>query len=46
VLDALAFEVWTTDERDAALRQPHDQLADGLQCLRLMRFKDYSYPLD
>src|SRR5262245_27096557 len=27
VFDAIAFEVWTTNERDAALRQPHDQLA-------------------
>ena len=46
VFDAIAFEVWTTDERDAALRKPHDQLADSLQCLGLMRFKDYAYPLD
>jgi hypothetical protein len=46
VFDALAFEVRTTGERDAALRKPHDQLANGLQCLRLMRFEDYAYPLD
>src|SRR6185503_5536445 len=46
VLDPLALEVWPTDERDASLRKPHDQFADGFQCLGLVRFKNYSYPLD
>jgi hypothetical protein len=46
VLDALAFELWTTNERDAALRKPDDEFADGLQRLGLVRFKNYAYPLD
>jgi hypothetical protein len=46
VLDALAFDLRPADESDIPLREPHYQFADGLQGFRLMRFKDYSYPLD
>jgi hypothetical protein len=46
VLDPLALDLWTTDERDASLRKPENQFADGLQGFWLVRFKNYSYPLD
>ena len=46
MFDSLALDLRTTNERDAALREPHDKLADGLQRLRLVRLKNYSYALD
>ncbi|HWF89168.1 MAG TPA: hypothetical protein VN659_10045, partial [Pyrinomonadaceae bacterium] len=30
VLNPLALEIWATNERDAALRKPDDEVADGL----------------
>jgi hypothetical protein len=44
--NSFALDLRSTDERDIALGKPHHQVADGLQGVRLVRFKDYSYPLN
>ena len=44
--DSFALDFWSTGERDIALRQPRHQVADGLEGVRLVRFKEYYYKLD
>jgi hypothetical protein len=46
MLDPFTLDLWATNHLEVALGKPYGELAYRLQRFRLMRFKDYAYPLN